>query len=186
MATKKYLKDYDLVETEDEKGRSRKTAVYHGDYFRLNLEESQIKQLKLKLALFFVAAVALHVCAGLINNPGLNQMYTALPYTGSFFPIVFLGAGILRIPIQKGPYRSEEVGLSYNRIINMSRLYLIFMAAGAVGLIIYLIFASHGRALDREAIYLGVVWGAALCVWSIFRKAKEIVIEKEETPINSE
>jgi UDP-2,3-diacylglucosamine pyrophosphatase LpxH len=58
MATKKYLKDYDLVETEDEKGRSRKTAVYHGDYFRLHLEESQIKQLKLKLALFFVAAVA--------------------------------------------------------------------------------------------------------------------------------
>ncbi len=90
MASKKYLKDYDLVETEDEKGRSKKTAVYHGDYFRLSLEESQIKQLKLQFILFFAAALALHVCAGLVNNPGLYKAYMAIPYTAAFLPLFFL------------------------------------------------------------------------------------------------
>ena len=111
MASKKYLKDYDLVETEDEKGRARKTAVYHGDYFRLNLEESQIKQFKWQIILLFVAALALHVCAGLVNNPGLYKIYMALPYTGRFFHLLFLGAGILRIPNKKRHYRTERSGL---------------------------------------------------------------------------
>lgn len=186
MASKKYIKDYDLVETEDEKGRSRKTAVYHGDFFRLNPEPSQIKQFKLQLFLLFVAVLALHIVAGLVNNPGLNQMYTALPYTGSFFPLVFLGAGILRIPNKKGPYRTEEVGLSYQRVVNMSRLYLIFMGIGVVATLIYLIFASNGLALEREAIYIGLVLCAALLVWIIFQKANKITIEKEETPLNSQ
>lgn len=186
MASKKYLKDYDLVETEDEKGRVKKTAVYHGDYFRLNLEESQIKPFKWQIFLLFVAALSLHVLAGLVNNPGLYQIYMALPYTGSFFPLVFLGAGILRIPNKKRSYRTEEVGLSYLRIVNMSRLYLIFMGIGIVGTLIYLIFASNGQALEREAIYSGLVLSAALLVWIIFRKANQIAIEKEETPLNSE
>lgn len=186
MASKKYIKDYDLVETEDDKGRVKKTAVYHGDYFRLNIEESQINQFKWQFILLFVASLALHVCAGLVNNPGLNQLYTALPYTGSFFPLIFMAAGILRIPHKKGPYRIEEVDLSYQRIVSTSRLYLIFMGIGLLGALIYLIFVSNGQALGREAIYIGLVLSAAFLVWIIFKKATKITVEKEETPINSE
>ncbi len=186
MASKKYIKDYDLVENQDEKGRIKKTAVYHGDYFRLNLEENQIKKYKIQFILLFLAVLALHIFAGLVNNPGLNQMYTALPYTGSFFPLVFLAGGILRIPNKKGPYRTEEIGLSYQRVVNMSRLYLIIMGIGVLGILIYLIFASNGIALEREAIYIGLVLSAALIVWIIFQKANNVTIEKEETPINSQ
>lgn len=186
MASKKYIKEYDLVETEDEKGHVKKIAVYHGDFFHLNIEESQIKQFKRQFILFFVAALGLHVCAGFVNNPGLSQMYTAVPYTGAFFPLLFLGAGILRIPNQKRPYRTEEIGLSYRRVVNMSRLYLIIMAIGIAGALIYLIFASNGQALEREAIYFGLVLCTALLIWNIYSKATKIVIEKEETPLDSE
>ncbi|HBO33838.1 MAG TPA: hypothetical protein DD636_03730 [Anaerolineaceae bacterium] len=185
MASKKYIKDYDLVETEDEKGRVKKTAIYSGEYFRLNLEESQIKQLKLQFILFFVAALALHVGAGLVNNPGLYKIYMVIPYTGSFLPLFFLAEGILRIPGTKRAYRNEEMGLSYQRVVGMSRFYLILMGIGMVGALAYLIFASNGQALEREALYIGLALGAALLVWLIFRRATEIVIEKEETPINS-
>lgn len=186
MASKKYIKDYDLVENEDEKGRVKKTAVYHGDYFRLGLEESQIKQLKLQLILLFVAALALHVCGGLVNNPGLYKFYMAIPYTVCFLPLFFLGEGTLRIPNQKRSYRKEEIELTYKRVVNMSRLYLILSGIGVAGVLIYLIFASNGSALEQEAIYLALVLGAALLVLVIFRKASKVVIEKEETPINSE
>ncbi len=186
MASKKYIKDYDLVETEDDKGRARKTAVYHGEYFRVNLEESQVKQLKLQFVLFFVAVLALHITAGLVNNPGLYKVYMAIPYTASFLPLFFLGEGILRIPTQKRNYRNEEVDLSYQRIVGMSRLYLILMGIGVVGALVYLVFASNGQALEKEAIYVGLVLSAALLIWIIFRRAKSIVIEKEETPLNSE
>ena len=186
MASKKYIKDYDLVETEDEKGHVKKTAVYRGDFFHLSLEESQIKQFKWQFVLLFVAALGLHVCAGFVNNPGPSQMYTAVPYTGAFFPLLFLGAGILRIPNQKRPYRTEEIGLSYRRVVNMSRLYLIIMAVGVAGALIYLIFASNGQALEREAVYFGLVLSTAFLIWNIYSKATKIVIEKEETPLDSE
>lgn len=186
MASKKYIKDYDLVESEDGSGRVKKTAVYQGDYFHLKLEESQIKSFRRQILLLFMAACALHIGAGFINNPGLNRMYAAIPYTAAFFPLVFLAAGILRIPNQKRPYRNEEIGLSYKRIINMSRLYLIFMAIGIIGILIYLVFAANLQALDREAIYSGLVLATSVLIWIIFRKANEIEIEKEETPVKSE
>lgn len=186
MASKKYIKDYDLVETEDEKGRSTKTVVYHGDYFHVNLEESQIKQFKLQLGLLFVAALASHVCAGLVNNPGLYKAYMAIPYTTAFLPLFFLAEGILRIPIKKRVYRNEEMGLSYQRVVGMSRFYLIMNGIGVLGALVYLVLASKGQDLGREAIYFALVLIAALLVWIIFRKASKIVIEKEETPINCE
>lgn len=186
MASKKYIKDYDLVETEDEKGRIRKTIAYHGEYFGLNLEASRIKQLKQQFVLFFVLAFGLHIGAGFINNPGLYKMYIALPYTGAFFPLMFLAAGILRIPNEKRPYRNEEIGLSYNRVVNMSRLYLIITAVGLVGWLIYLIFASHGRALGLEVIYLGLVSVAAVLIWMIFSRTTQVKIETEETPLTNE
>lgn len=186
MTSKKYIKNYDLVEAEDDKGRVKKTVVYHGDYFHLNYEESQIKKFKWEFILLFVALLALHISAGLVNNPGLNQLYTALPYTASFFPLIFLAAGILRIPYKKGPYRIEEVDLSYQRIVNTSRFYMILMGIGVLGILIYLIFVSNGQTLGREAIYISLVLGAACLVWIIFQKATKITFEKEETPINSE
>lgn len=186
MASKKYIKDYDLVETEDEKGRSKKKVVYQGDYFRVNLEEPQLKQFKLTLSLVYVAVLALHVCAGLVNNPGLYKAYMAIPYTAAFLPLFFLAEGILRIPNKRRNYRNEEVGLSFHRVVSMSRIYLILIGIGILGALIYLIFASAGQALDREAIYIGLVLSAALLVWIIFQKATKIVIEKEETPINCE
>ena len=186
MASKKYIKNYDLVETEDSKGRIKKTAVYHGEYFSLNIEESQIKQFKWQFILLFVVSLALHVSAGLVNNPGLNQLYTALPYTGSFFPLIFLAAGILRIPYKKRPYKVEEVDLSYHRVVNTSRLYLIIMGIGILGILIYMIFVSNFQTLGREVVYISLVLGAAFLVWIILQKATKITIKMEETPINSE
>ncbi|MEL7626788.1 MAG: hypothetical protein AAGU15_08015 [Anaerolineaceae bacterium] len=181
MASKKYIQDYDLIETEDSRGRIKKTAVYHGDYYCLNLEESQIKKFKWQVILLFVAALGLHIVAGLISNPGLNQLYTALPYTGAFFPLLFLGEGILRIPGQKRPYRNEEIGLSYKRVINMSRLYMVFMAVGIVGLLVYLVFFATDQARQQSIYSVLVLFTALLSMWFIYRKAASIEIEKDET-----
>lgn len=186
MASKKYIEDYDLVEMEDSRGRLKKTAVYQGDYFHLNLEESKIKSFKQQIALLFLAVCGLHIGAGFVNNPGLNQMYAAIPYTAAFFPLVFLGTGVLRIPSEKRLYRNEEIGLSYKRVVNMCRLYLLFMTIGIIGIMIYLIVASNGQALVHEAVYSGMVLSASLIIWIILKKATGVTIEKEETPVNSE
>ncbi len=186
MASKRYIKDYTLVETEDTKGQLKKTAVYHGDYFNLNLEESEIKTLRWHFLLLFIAALALHVIAGSINNPGLYKIYVALPYTGAFFPLLFLAAGILRMPAEKRPYRNEEIGLSYKRIINMSRLYLIFMAAGLLGTLIYLLIVAKGLAIELEAIYIGLTAGASFLIWLIYKRANNIEISKEQPALTNE
>ena len=60
------------------------------------------------------------------------------------------------------------------------------MAVGVAGALIYLIFASNGQALEREAVYFGLVLSTAFLIWNIYSKATKIVIEKEETPLDSE
>ncbi len=88
MASKKYIKDYELVEIEDDQGgRVKQTVKYHGDYFTLDLDESQIKKNKREFILLTFAILIIHVAAGFVANPGTYQFYVALPYTTAFFAV---------------------------------------------------------------------------------------------------
>jgi len=180
MASKKYLKEYDLVESEDEKGRLKKIVVYRGDYFTLNLDESQIRGMKWNFILIFFVLLGLHVGGGFVSNLSMYKIYVALPYTAAFFPLLYLATGVFRLPSQKRPYRREEIGLSYDRIISTSRLYLIFMAIGLLGGIIYLIFFSNGQDLGREAIFFLLIAAAMLSALMIYQKASKIEINLQQ------
>ena len=125
MASKKYIKDYDLVEFEDEQGRIKQTVIYKGDYFTLNLEERQIKQSKRIFIILSFAVLLIHIAAGFVANPGTYKFYVALPYTIAFLPIFFLIMAAFRLPGEKRRYRKEEIGLSFDRIRKTSFLYLI-------------------------------------------------------------
>lgn len=186
MASKKYLKEYDLVESEDEKGRLKKIAIYRGDYFTLNLDESQIRGMKWTFILMFFVLLGLHVGAGFIRNLSMYKIYVSLPYAAAFFPLLYLATAVFRLPSQKRPYRKEEIGLSYDRIISTSRLYIIFMVIGLLGGLIYLIFFSKGQGLGLEAIFFLLVIAAMLCALMIYRKASKIDINLQQPAVSNE
>lgn len=187
MASKKYVKDYDIVETEDSQGRIKKSAVYRGNFFHLDLEESQIKQFKVQVLVLFFLSLAMHVVAGMLNNiEALRIMYIAIPYSATFIPMLFLAEAILRLPNEKRIFRNEEIGRSFRQVINMSRLTVIFELIGLLGGLIYQIFVAKGQNLGEEALYYGLILAAAGLNRLIFSRAKAISIREESPEIAPE
>lgn len=180
MASKKYIKDYELVETEDERGRMKQIVKYHGDYFTLNLDEGQIKQSKREFILLTFAVLLVHIAAGFVANPGTYQFYIALPYTTAFLPLLFLIIAVFRLPREKRPYRNEEIGLSYERIKKTSLYYLIFTAVGLIGVLVYMFFFRAKNALRLELVYYALLVISALLSWQIHQKVRKIVVVKDE------
>lgn len=186
MASKKYIKDYDLVEFEDEQGRIKQTVIYKGDYFTLNLEERQIKQSKRVFIILAFAVMLVHIAAGFVANPGTYKFYVALPYTIAFLPIFFLIMAAFRLPGEKRRYRKEEIGLSFDRIRKTSFLYLILTAVGLLGMLAYMFFFRGDDPLSPELVFFALLVISALVSWWIYQKVRSTIVNKEEEPDKTE
>jgi len=182
MASKKYIKDYELVETEDANGRVKKSVIYHGDYFTLDLDESQIRKTKRNFVLLTLAIILIHIGAGFVGNPGMYKFYIVVPYTSAFLPLMFMLMAVTRLPSEKRPYRNEEIGLSYERIKTTSLLYLIFMGIGLVGVVVFRLISIGQPGLGSDLIYFGLICVCLALDWMIYRKIRKIRIEISEKP----
>jgi len=136
---KKYADDYEIVIVEDEKGNEKKTTVYRGAYYEIDVDQQRLDQLRGLSRFLLLGTALLHVGAGFVANPGMYQFYISLPYVLSFLPLYFLAEGMLRIPKEKRPFRSDEVGLSFGRMQKASPFLFFLLAAGVVGALIFII-----------------------------------------------
>jgi hypothetical protein len=181
MKKNPFAEDYELVSHVDERGHEKQEAVYRGRYFEWEADSLALSRFKRLSLLLSAAVILLHVGAGFVNNPGMFQAYVSLPYVGTFFPLLYLAAGVLHLPKEKPRYRRDEVGLSFWRMRSASRIVLAGLLLGLLGETIFLLFASGGAALGRELLYLGLEALAAGAVLASIRlqsaiRFKEIVI----------
>lgn len=177
MAANRYADDYETVITQDEKGNEKKSAVYRGDYYRFDLDEEGIVNFRRISFLLLTAIIVLHVCGGFLNNLGMYQFYVALPYVIAFFPLLYLAAGVLRLPKEKRRYRREEIGLSFDRLKTASIVLVIFLAIGILGEVIFLLFFSTGEQSMLEYLYLALEMLSAATVYTLIRLARQIHVK---------
>lgn len=178
---KRYADDYDIEVIEDEKGREKKIAVYHGKYFEVESNQRQLIAFKRILILLFFVMIGLHITNGFVANPGMYQFYVALPYAASFLPMYYLISGILRLPKEKRGFRRDEIGLSFDRLKKAGKALLIILGIGAIGEIVFLIFFATG-AMGREVLYLTLTLMELAAVFIILylRKQQKIIECSEE------
>lgn len=172
---KKYADDYEIVIVEDEKGNEKKTTVYRGAYYEIDVDQQRLDQLRGLSRFLLLGTALLHVGAGFVANPGMYQFYISLPYVLSFLPLYFLAEGMLRIPKEKRPFRSDEVGLSFGRMQKASPFLFFLLVAGVVGALIFIIgFAAD--PFPKEWLYLLLETGALGCVFMILQVQKRIQV----------
>jgi hypothetical protein len=177
MSPKKYADDYVTIVTMDEKGNEKRETVYRGEYYEVSLDEPGLIRLKRGGVLLLGVTFALHVGTGFINNPGMYQMYVAIPYAIAFFPMLYTAEGILRLPREKRPYRRDEVGLSFHRIRIAGVMLLIFLAAGILGEAAYLIFAPGSNIMEEYLFLLLEILAAAVAtLLQVFRIRSKIKV----------
>jgi amino acid transporter len=174
---KRYADDYETLVTKDEKGHEKKIAVYRGNYFEFALDVEGIVHFRRYCVLLLAAIVVLHISGGFVGNQGMYQFYVALPYVIAFFPLLFMTAGVLRLPKKKRKYRREEIGLSFDRMKTASIILMISLGIGVLGEITFLLFGSVGGQGVLEYLYLTLEALAAAAVYLLISLQRQIHVQ---------
>jgi uncharacterized membrane protein len=174
---KRYADDYETLVTKDEKGHEKKIAVYRGNYFEFALDVEGIVHFRRYCVLLLAAIVVLHISGGFVGNRGMYQFYVALPYVIAFVPLLFMTAGVLRLPKKKRKYRREEIGLSFDRMKTASIILMISLGIGVLGEITFLLFGSVGGQGVLEYLYLTLEALAAAAVYLLISLQRQIHVQ---------
>ena len=177
MVKKRYPDDYETVVTADEEGRERKKAVYRGDYFEFTLDQDGLLNFRRKCFLLLAAIAGLHFASGFVNSQGMYQFYVALPYVLAFFPLMYMAAGIFRLPKEKRQYRRDEIGLSFERVKTTSHVLLFLLGIGILGEIAFLLFLSIQDQRTMEYLYLALQLLTAATAYFLICLQKQILIQ---------
>jgi hypothetical protein len=172
---RRYADDYEIAYEEDKKGREKKVAVYKGQYFEVNVEETHLVRFKRISVLLMLIVVLLHIGSGFVNHRETLFRYLELPYAIAFLPLYFLVVGVLRVPREKRQYRRDEVGLSFDRMKKASISLLIILLVGVLTNIVFL-FLLAKEAIWQEYLYLALQALAALVTFIIIRLQKPIEV----------
>lgn len=176
MASRKYTEDYELVTTTDSMGREKKSAVYRGTYFETDLDQASLLKFKRLCMLLTALIIILQIGSGFIANPGMNNFYVAIPFAFSFFPLVYLADSVLRLPKAKRPLRRDEVAFSFDRIKVTGIILGIFIIAGIIGEIIFLILVTGEKNPVSELLYISLQAVSAASAFIILQMRQRIEI----------
>ena len=130
-------------------------------YYKLDINETEKKQVKLYNWIYFVGMLFFWVLAGLVNQDSSRTFYVLFPYYFIFLPIIYFGYGALNF---SGTAVVMD-GIAYDgsiRRMHRSGLGIIIWTGINILLdIIYIIVNFKTANLMREIIYsvllLGVI-----------------------------
>ncbi|MBR6113826.1 MAG: hypothetical protein IKQ10_01455 [Oscillospiraceae bacterium] len=98
MARNKYVRDYRLLESIDERGRIQVASEYIGRYYEFAADAGTVAAEKKRLLALCAAAWAAFVGAMLPISGAMRTFYVSLPYVFSALPLGMLTALALAIP----------------------------------------------------------------------------------------
>ena len=115
MAQNRYVRDYRLVETVDERGRIRTDYEYIGDdYYYLRGPETALKARRTALAVCGVGWAAL-LGAMLPNSGGMRVLYVSLPLIFTVLALGLLTETLLSAASKTEPFQHRQADRLENR-----------------------------------------------------------------------
>ena len=152
---KKFTDDYEIVVQEDEKGREKRTAVYVGEYYEINIDGEALRIFRRNSLILLAVVIIGQIGAGFIANQGMYAFFVSLPYIFTFLPLYFLVDGGARLPKEKHDFRRDETELIFKRMKTASRFLFPLLGVTILADVVYLIWFAN-TALWREFLFIGV------------------------------
>jgi hypothetical protein len=174
---RKYLDDYEVVVQEDEKGREKRTAVYVGAYYRINIDDEALRKFRRNSLILLAFVVAVQIGSGFIANTGMYTFFVSLPYIFTFLPLYFLVDGGLRLPKEKRDFRRDEAELIFKRMKSASKILFPLLGLTILADIVFLIWFAD-TSIWLEFLFIGVQALAMVAVFLIIRMQKPIEVTK--------
>lgn len=133
MVRKKYIRDYRLVETVDEKGRIRSEYEYIGEEYVYCHGTDDVRREK-RRTLCFAAVGWLTFFGGLIPNAaGMRVLWVALPYLFAALPLGLLTDTLLTAAPDTEPLRRQQADMLENRLPPAALFSAILSGAALAG-----------------------------------------------------
>jgi|GEM_PF-1781784 len=190
MKSKKhYAEQYEVVQQLDgAKGRRVKyDYIYKGDYFRYDVPDRKLLQIRILYLALSVVCAALFVLAGLLDTDGTRRLWVALPYVGMFFPIAMMVYTCIKQFFASRDMTEKEHDAVVGDLKKATLGLVAVSALTVIGTAVFLL-TEDIREPAREWAFLGMtaaLFAAALSHWLIQRSIPVITIkqhpDKEDT-----
>ena len=112
----KYVKDFKIEETTDEKGRVRRKAVYTGAWIVPRNPGSAVQAKLWAVLALAVLLAAMYVRAVLLTHLTSNRLEVMIPLLLGLFPLLYLLMGALSLPFRGKPMRRDQYMHSFIRV----------------------------------------------------------------------
>lgn len=179
MAKHKYVKDYKLVHSVDDRGRMHTSAEYAGELFTFRAPLEQVRQQGIRAAVACAVGWACWLGSLFLNTGAMRCFYISLPYAFTALPLWKLSSSIVTALTVKPPmYRrqSHQVSMFYPPAA------LWCAALPAVSLVGLAVTAALGKGnlVMQDGIF--ALCGAILvaCACFCFSLRKSFVTEPQE------
>lgn len=177
MSLKRYIEDYDIETSIDENGRKKKVLKYKGPHYRVAILEIEYKTYKRLIIILFGLIILLHILSGFTINPGLYQIYVALPYAVAFLPLTFLGFGIFNLPRSQEKIQRDVLEQSFKRIKTNTIALVIFFALIIMGELLFMITHPDLPHFKNEIYFVFPEILSSACILTIYLLNRKVKIE---------
>ena len=158
-------------------GREKKVARYVGPTYELDVESRNA--VRVTLICLTLAAAALFVAGGMVNNPGSRSFFVMPFWCLTLLPVFYLAMAVFHIARMKSELdevdRVDGLESAQNSAMGLTVLGAIWCVAD----IVFLCMGGAAGYVTRELIFL--VCGAAMCgigLWARLAVKKIKIIQK--------
>lgn len=175
----RYVKDYEIVEEKDAKGRTRRRARYIGVWTALREPAAARPRLVIALALS-LALAAVYVRMLLLTHFASGNLLVMLPLLAGLFPTLYLVMGCLSLPFGGKPQRRDQYMHSFIRASRSAAAAGLLALAGLLASLILRIARGDWLFLGEDVqfvVFCLLILGLAGAVIGLLRS-----IELAERP----
>lgn len=177
MARDKYIKDYRLLESIDQRGRLRVDYEYAGDYYRFTAGQgAAARQLRRTLALC-VLGWGSFLAALLPQSTAMRTLYVSLPFAFSALPLGMLTALVFSQRKAAEPMEHPAADRLTNSLPPRALFTALLPAAALAGEGVRLL-AGPGDLLPGDGIFALGALGLTVCGALAFAGRKALTAEK--------
>ena len=177
MARKKYVKDYKLNHTVDERGRIGSKAEYVGAYYVFRESKDAVKKQARKSLIACAAAWAAFAASLFLNTGSMRLLHISMPYAFTAIPLWMLtGVSIkaLRIKGKLQHRESDEMNQRYPATSMWTAVLTLFALLGMVIAVIFKI----GSLVKADIAFALLASTVCACGAYCFRNKSFFVTEE--------
>lgn len=173
-----FLRGWEYRDTPGQDGRTHRTLVYTGEYYRLNMDEKSRRAAKWLAGAVYVLLCAVYLAFETTLTQGGFVWYAGAPCLLAILPLFYLGLGVFNLAAAEKRFTYRRMRAIFTRIRIGGKLAALLLGLGGVGQTVFVLRYGRLLALGPELFMLFGAWFCALCAAALTVLARRLPCEE--------